>query len=166
MMRSRWGRALVGLLVVGLWTAPAAAQSAGGPGSGPGMQGYGARGGGFMLPLLIKGVGLTDAQQAQVRQIVSAHRPQFQALRGQLQAVQDQLAQKLYTPGTLAATDLDPLRQQIGQLREQLTQEGLQVALEVRGVLTAEQLAKAGQTWQRLSELRSEMRSLVGGGQQ
>ena len=87
---------------------------------------------------------------------------QFETLRGQLRAAQEQLAGKLYAPGPVKAEDLTSLIQQIGQLRGQLTQEGLQVALEVRGVLTPEQLAKAAQTRQRMNELRAEMRSLLG----
>lgn len=119
----------------------------------------------MMLPLLVKGASLTDAQQAQVKQIVESHRPQFQGLLNQLRTAREQLAEKLYAPGPVKAEDLAPLMQQIGQLRGQLTQEGLQVALEIRGVLTPEQLAKAGQTRRRFNELRAEMRGLLGGDQ-
>ena len=61
------------------------------------------------------------------------------------------------------AEDLTPLVQQISQLREQLTQEGLRVVLDIRGVLTPEQLAKVEQIRKRMGELRAEMRSLLGG---
>jgi Spy/CpxP family protein refolding chaperone len=117
------------------------------------------------LPLLVKAAGLTEAQQAQVRQIVQSHRPQFQGLVSQLRAAHTQLADKLYGPGPVKAEDLAPLTQQIAQLRGQLAQEGLQVALEIRGVLTAEQLAKAGHVRQRFNELRAEMKGLLGAGQ-
>src|SRR3972149_1344265 len=43
------------------------------------------------------------------------------------------------------ADDVAPLVQQVGQLRGLLTQEALQVALEIRAVLTPEQLARAEQ---------------------
>lgn len=162
-MKSRWGVVLVGALAVGLWTAAAsgvAPAGMGGYGMGSGHGGFG-----MMLPLFVKGAGLTEAQQAQVKQIVANHRPQFQGLVSQLRTAHTQLADKLYAPGPVKAEDLAPLTQQITQLRGQLAQEGLQVALEVRGVLTPEQLAKAGQTRKRFNELRAEMRGLLGPGQ-
>jgi Spy/CpxP family protein refolding chaperone len=116
-----------------------------------------------MLRLLIHSAGLTDDQKAQVRQIVASHRPRFQALRAQLRTASQQLTDRLYAAGPLTGDDLAPLRQQVAQLRDQLGQEALQTALEVRAVLTPEQLAKVAQVRQRLQELRSEMRTLLGG---
>lgn len=136
---------------------PAAAQGFRGP------DGHGAFGGWPGLPALIKNVGLTDVQQGQVRQIVANHRPQFEGLLRQLRGAREALDAKLYGPGPVTAADLDPLVRQIDALRSQLTQEGLRVALEIRGILTPEQLAKADQTRQRLSELRRQMRDLLQG---
>jgi len=119
----------------------------------------------FPLRMILRGVGLTDAQQGQVRQIVASHRPRFQELRSQLRANTQALADKLYGPGPVTADDLAALRQQIGQTRDQLGQEALQTALEIRNVLTPDQLAKAAQIRQRMQELRAEMQSLTGGGQ-
>lgn len=162
-MKSRWGVVLVGVLVLGLWTASASGQHP------AGMGGYGMSSGhggfGMMLPLFVKGAGLTEAQQAQVKQIVANHRPQFRALLGQLRTAHERLAEKLYAAGAVKTEDLVPLMQEMSQLRGQLTQEGLQVTLEIRGVLTPEQLAKAGQTRRRFNELRAEMRDLLGGDQ-
>jgi len=128
------------------------------------MYGTGPAQGGFhmMLPPLMKGVGLTEAQQTQVKEIVAAHQPQFEKLQSQLRATHEQLAEKLFAPGPVKREDLAPLRQQLGHLRDQLTQEAFQVALDIRGVLTPEQLAKAGQIRKRLNELRAEMRTLLG----
>jgi Spy/CpxP family protein refolding chaperone len=116
----------------------------------------------MMLPGLMKGVGLTEAQQTQVKQIVAAHQPQFEKLLSQLRATREQLAEKLFAPGPVKGEELAPLRQQLGHLRDQLTQEALQVALDIRGVLTPEQIAKAGQIRKRVNELRAEMRTLLG----
>jgi Spy/CpxP family protein refolding chaperone len=156
--RKEWRVAvvLVGVLAAGLWTASADARPPGGRDRG---WGHGADE--MLLPLLVRGVGLTEAQQTQVRQIVASHRPKFEALLRQLRAAREQLAEKLYASGPVKAEDLTPLTQQIAKLREPLTQESLQVALEVRKVLTPDQLAKAKQRRQRLNELRVEMRSLL-----
>ena len=157
--RSRWTVVLAGMLAAGLWAGPAVAQH----GGGFGWQGMGPGGGLYMsLPLLVKGVELTEAQQTQVKHIVAARQPQFRALLSQLRSAREQLADKLYAPGPLKADDMAPLTQQIGQLRGQLTQEALQVALEIRAVLTPEQLTRAEQIQHKLKDLRSEMRSLLG----
>ena len=148
--------ALVGVLAIALWTASAFGRPHGGR-----DMGWGRGGDGMFLPLLVRGAGLTEAQQAQVKQIVASHRPQFAALLGQLRAAREQLAGKLYAPDPVKVEDLTPLTQQIGKLRESLTQESLQVALEVREALTPDQLAKATRRWQRLNELRAEMRGLL-----
>ena len=159
-MRSGWQCAagLVGLLAVSLSAMPAAAQGMPRRGGWSGQEV-------FPLRLIMRGVGLTDAQQDQVRQIVANHRPRFQDLRSQLRVNSQQLTDKLYGPGPVTADDLAALRQQTSQLRDQLSQEALQTALEIRNVLTADQLAKAAQIRQRMRELRTEMQSLTGGSQ-
>ena len=138
--RSRWTVVLGGILAAGLCAGPAFAQQ----GGGFGWQGRG-HGSGFSmsLPLVMKGVGLTEAQQVQVKQIVGAHQAQFRALLAQLRSAHEQLGEKLYAPGPLQADDVAPLVQQIGQLRVQLTQEALQVALEIRAVLNLQEIGRA-----------------------
>ncbi len=156
--RKEWRGAvvLVGVLAAGLWTTSAFGRPPGGRDAGW------ERGGDAMsLPQLIRGVGLTEAQRSQIRQIVTSHRPKFEALQRQLRAAREQLDEKLYSPGPVKLEDLAPLTQQIGKLREPLMQESLQVALEVRKVLTPDQLAKAMRRRQRLNELRAEIRSLL-----
>ena len=155
---SRWTVVLAGILAAGLLAGPAFAQKGG---FGPKGMGHGS-GLDMSLPFVVKGVGLTEAQQAQVNQIVGAHQVQFRNLLAQLRTVHEQLGEKIYAPGPLKADDVPPLVQQIGQLRGQLTQEALQVALEIRAVLTPEQLARAEQIQHKLRGLRSEMRSLLG----
>jgi len=164
-MRSgwRWAAGLVGLLAISLSATTAGAQGMPmrggwhGPGGGP-------DGGGEVFPLriILRGVGLTDAQRDEVRQILASHRPRFQALRGQIRTLTTQLTDKLYAAGAVSADEASAIRQQISQLRDQLGQEGLQTALEIRNVLTPDQLAKAAQIRQRMQELRAEMQSLMG----
>jgi Spy/CpxP family protein refolding chaperone len=115
----------------------------------------------MFLPFLVRGVNLTETQQAQVKQIVASHRPKLETLMRELRATREQLAEKLYAPGPVKTEDVTPITQQIGKLRESLTQESLQVALDVRKVLTPDQIAKAMARWRRLKELRAEMRSLL-----
>lgn len=154
-------RYLVLLALVLSTTLPTAGASAEGPGGG--YRGN-PRGGVShpMMPFPLRSLGLSDAQQAQVRQIVAKHRPQFQSLNGQLRSSREQLLERLHAPGAIQPEDIAPLTHQISQLREQLGRESLQVTLEIRSVLTSEQLAKSAQIRQRMKELRSAMKDLLG----
>ncbi len=149
----------VGIVVLSLLVATVYAHPRGGMGAlGPGRMLGDAPG--MMLPLVLKGVDLTEAQEKQVRDIMTAHRATFRTLFGELQAAHKDVADKLFAPGDVAAEDLTTHMQRVTQLREQLMQEGLKVALEVRGVLTAEQLAKAAELKDRMRALHTEMRGL------
>jgi len=138
--------ALVGL--ASAW-APAGAEpgaSMHGPGAGRGD-------GAMMLPLLLRGANLTPEQDAKVRELLAAR-------RAQLRQAQEELADKLFVPGILKEVDLQPQLQKIAQLREQLMQESAKIALEVRALLTPEQLSRASQVKDRVRQLQSEMRQL------
>jgi Spy/CpxP family protein refolding chaperone len=151
--------ALVGIVALGLWAMTVHGQ----PRHEMGMMGPGRMLGdapGMMLPLVLKGIDLTDAQETQVREIMAAHRATFRALFSELQVAHKDVADKLFAPGEVQAEDLTTQLQRVAQLREQLMQEGLKVALEVRGLLTPEQLAKAAELKERMRALHAEMRGL------
>jgi Spy/CpxP family protein refolding chaperone len=110
---------------------------------------------------MIRAANLTPEQQTRVREILSAHRAAARPVVAQLRGAQAELGQKLLAPGPVQAADLQPLLQRIGQLRARLAQDSATAALEVRAVLTPEQLARVAQTKERLSQLREEMRQLL-----
>ena len=120
-------------------------------GDGPGM----------MLPMIIDKVDLTPDQNEEVRKIMTSHRATLRSLFKQLEAVHEEMADKLFMPGDLEETDLPMQSQQIQQLRAQLTEEGLKVTLAVRKLLTPEQLAKAAQLKERMKAIHAEMRGLM-----
>ena len=158
---SRIGAAL---LVGALLTASGSAALAQGPplggGRDGGMRWGGGRGEGE-LALMIRAANLTPEQQTRVREILSAHRASSRPVVEQLRTAQTELGNKLLAPGSVQAADLQPLLQRIGQLRDQLARDSATAALEVRAVLTPEQLARVAQTKERLSQLREEMRQLM-----
>ena len=125
----------------------------------PGMMGDGA---GMTLPLLLRGANLTADQKTQVQQIMANHRAAFQNLFSQLRTVQDQLSGKLFSTGAVSESDLTPQLQQASTLRSQLAEEGLRVALEIRGILTADQLANAAQLKTQMQALQNQMKNLMG----
>jgi len=146
---------IVMAMTLSLWSASACAQ-------GPWREGMG-RDGFDTLPLLIHSAGLSDSQQAQVRQIIGNHRTQLRALREQLRAAETQLGDKLVAMTPVTGPDLAPLTQQVNQARSNLAHEWTQVVMEIRGILRPEQLAKAAQNRQKLNQLREEMRTVLGG---
>jgi Spy/CpxP family protein refolding chaperone len=158
---------LTGLLVGSLWSATLHAQPMGPPPMMKGMGGphmmLGGDGPGIMLPLVLRHANLTSDQQAQVHKIMEADHQDLQALFKQLQTANSQLADKLFAPGTVQASDLAPQVQQITQLRQQLMEQGLKTALAIRAVLTPDQLAKVSQLKDRMEKLQAEMRSVFEG---
>jgi Spy/CpxP family protein refolding chaperone len=151
--------AWAGIVALSLWAATVYAH----PRSGMGPMGPGHMAGdapGMMLPLVLKGVDLTDEQEKQVHEIMAAHRATFRTLFSELQAAHKDMADKLFAPGEVRAEDLTTQMQRVAQLREQLMQEGLKVALEVRRILTPQQLAKAAELKERMDALHTEMRGL------
>jgi len=149
-----------GLLLLGLWVVPVAGQEQTLESLAKGTPGGDSLG--QLLPVLLKGIGLTPEQNQQVRQIIASHRGTLQSLFGQLQAANADLANKLIVPEEVKAEDLAPQVQRITELREQLLLEGLQAVLEVRNVLTSEQRAKAVQLKEQLQALRQTMSGLIG----
>src|SRR5262249_23404496 len=117
-------------------------------------------GGQMVLPLMLKGANLTADQQAQVKQIIATHRAATASMFQQLRAAQNALVDKVVAAGTVQEADIQPQIDQINQLRAQLMQDGARLAVDVRGVLTADQLARVSQLKDRMRELRSEMRQL------
>lgn len=127
-------------------------------GGGPGRHHMRGGGPGMFLPLVLKKLNLTPEQETQARTIMEAHQSTFQSLFQQLETVQNQLTAKLFTNGPLTPTDLADLTQQAKQLREQLMNEGLSVAFEVRKILTPDQLAQGTQLWEQMQAMRAQMR--------
>jgi len=114
-----------------------------------------------MLPMLLRSVSLTPDQDVRVRQIIGKGRMETHALMEQLRQAEDRLADQIVTSGPLKLTDVQPHLDRISQLRQQLLQDAARVSLEIRAVLTPEQLARAQQVKDRMRSLQSEMRALM-----
>jgi Spy/CpxP family protein refolding chaperone len=130
---------------------------------GPGLRGQmmGGAPAVIMYPLLLlRALDLTADQHALIQEIRTNHRAAVQDLLTQLHAAQDNLANKLFAPGALQESQLMADTQQISQLRNQLAEEGIRVMLEIRAVLTPDQLAKAAQLNQQMQSIRTQMRNL------
>jgi len=115
-------------------------------------------GGSSPLPMMLRN--LTPEQNAKVRDLVAARRASARSLQQQLRQAEDDLAGKLLAPGAVNMADLQPQLQQIAHLREQILRDSAQTTLEIRALLTPEQLGRAAQADTRMRQLQREMRQL------
>ena len=160
--RMMWS-AVTGVLLLAAWVVPVGAQ-ADGPFHGRGPRG--GWGGGLMLGVPLHSLNLTPDQRTQVQSILSTYRSSARPIIQQLRQAQGGLGDKLLAPGQLQAADLQSQLQQISQLRTQLLQLSAQATLEVRSLLTPDQLSAAAQTKDKLRDLRAQMRQLLAPGSQ
>ena len=116
----------------------------------------GHRGDGRMLFGLLDGVTLSDGQQQQIHADMKAGWQSTKATRQALRAVEHQLAAVMTSSGNVTSATLTPLIQQEETLRGQLDQARMTVALQIRGVLTAQQLAQAAQAQSQLTALHQQ----------
>lgn len=166
-MQKRTGLAL-GSLVAGVLIAASAfgqpSMSAMAPhGHGMMMGGHMGMGGGdehFMM--LLKSANLTPAQHAQVKQILQSERAQMKSVYAGFHTVHEQIAEKLFAPGGLTASDLAPLEQKAARYQQQIDRNMIDTALAIRNVLTPEQLSRLSQVHQQLQNLHQQIHNLMG----
>jgi Spy/CpxP family protein refolding chaperone len=130
----------------------------GGPGGGGFHHGGGMGRGGLGF---LHGVTLTDAQQAQVHEIAHASFAQLKPAMQQLRALHGQIADQLSSSGAVNSAQLASLQQQASQLRSQIEAGRLSMAIQVRGILTQQQLEQAAQLHQQLGALHAQERTLM-----
>jgi protein CpxP len=112
-------------------------------------------GGGFglehMVSLMTDYLDLTDAQQAQVKQIIVSEKPNVLPLVQQLHQSQQQLRQ-LETSGTFDEDKVRAAASQQAQIMTELTVEKAKIHSQIFNLLTPEQKTKATQFLQRREE--------------
>ena len=139
---------------------------------GYGMRGGGGCGGGHgdgMLPgggRLLHALDLSADQKEKVQDIFAAHAPRFHALMANQKAAKQAIADELLGAGTVSQQDVDAAAQQASQATTDLMHERLAVALEVRNILSPEQIQKAATIRSRMKQLHAQMQQLLGGRQE
>jgi Spy/CpxP family protein refolding chaperone len=149
-------------LIVALVASVAASGAMAGPGH---FRGPGGFGGGPMLlsPELLHTADLTADQKTKLEAIRQSYRDARQSIFSQLRTAEDGLRARYLAPGALSEADLASGVATVTQLRQQLMQQDVKEALDVRSVLTADQLAKMASTQQQLETLHSQMRAVLHG---
>ena len=111
---------------------------------------------------VLHALALSADQKQGVHDILREHRPTLAQLGANEMTARQAIADKLLGTGTVTQNDLDALVQQESQARTALMRERLATALEVRKVLTAEQIQKAATIHASMKQLHNQMRQLLG----
>jgi Spy/CpxP family protein refolding chaperone len=154
-MKARWMGLVAGIFALAITAVPAAAH----------MHGHGSGGAvGIPMPMILHSANLTSAQHTQIHQIVKSQfatlKPLFQQLRSGRQAV----TAKYLSAGSVSASDLTPLVEANEKTRSQIDQAFLQTALQIRAVLTPQQIAQAGSIASQMQALHAQMHALMSKG--
>lgn len=165
-MRTILMTTMLGLALLAVAPQASAFGFRGGHGFFRGPGGPGGSGGPAGMPLRLLLRELTADQRAQVRQILVADRGSIRDTLKQLHAAHEELADKMFAPGTVTQADVDPIVQKIAALHQQLLDHGTKVMLQVRAIATPDQLAKAAATKQKLDQLHEQIGALLGNSDQ
>jgi Spy/CpxP family protein refolding chaperone len=122
----------------------------------------GGHGHGFEFMEIMHQLNLTDAQKQQAHAIMESSWASSKPVMEQLHSIHEQLATQFLTPGTTAA-QLQPLVRQEEQLRDQLDSKRLNVGLQMRALLTPDQLAQAATLHSKLSALHEQEHEVIEG---
>jgi periplasmic protein CpxP/Spy len=161
-------RVALGLLVAVAGTVAVSAWAQGhGPGrggefGGPGMFMGRPEQAGRMVDHLLDGLNATDAQRAQVKQIVQAAAADLKAQHEAAQGLHEK-GMGLFTAPTVDARAVEALRQQMLAQHDQASKRVTQALLDIANVLTPEQRTKLGERMkQRSQHMHERMQQRAG----
>jgi Spy/CpxP family protein refolding chaperone len=135
-----------GLAIAGV----ASAQPHGEWGHGPGELGF------------LHGVALTEEQKAQVKSIEQASWASMKPLMEKLRTAHEAQVTKLLGSGTVTAETLQADVAQEESLRQQIDAIHTSTAIQLRNVLTSEQLAQAASKHAQIEQLHEQEHALMG----
>ncbi len=111
---------------------------------------------------ILHSLNLTDAQKAQVHEAEHAAWAQAKPIMAEMHAVHEQMVTALTASGPVTVEQLAPLTQKEEQLRNQLDQIHLTTVLQVRNLLTPEQIAQAATLHEKLASLHEQEHEIMG----
>ena len=135
-------------------------------------QGFGPWGGGHMHhhgfmggPMMLGALGLTSDQKTEVNQIMSTLSTNLEPLFEQLHQGHEHITSKLLTQGSVTMADINPILTENAAIQQQIEQQKMAAVLQVRALLTPDQLNKAATIQQKLQQIHAEMRALFSSAQ-
>jgi P pilus assembly/Cpx signaling pathway, periplasmic inhibitor/zinc-resistance associated protein len=139
MKKRRWhfiGVALIALTLIGAMAAY------GHRGHGHGGHKFGHGHGGFPFRIL-RSLDLSEEQRAQIKTINEAHREAFAALWKEKRSVLNEVTDKMLAAGTVTPDTFASQADRLAALEARMFKEHMAVAVQVRNLLTPEQLSQA-----------------------
>ena len=109
----------------------------------------------------LQGVTLSDAQQTRMHDITHASWQQLKPQMQQLRALREQIGGDLASTAAVSAPQLVALQQQAQTLQNQLDQAKLATAIQVRALLTPEQLSQAATVHAQLAALHQQEHAVL-----
>jgi len=144
------GAALAGALAVsGVALAQPPGEFMHGHMGGPGME-------------FLRAIDLSETQKAQVHDLMKSSWESTKPLMEKMRAAHEAAITALLGSGAVTADTLRPNVEQEAALRQQLDTIHLNTMLQLRSILTPEQLAQAAARHAQLEQLRTEEHSLMG----
>ena len=113
---------------------------------------------------LLHSLTLTEIQKKQAHQIGKTAWTQSKPVMEQLHTLHEQMETQLLTAGSITADQLSPTVVKEEALRSQLDQIHLNTVLQIRALLTPEQLSQAASTHQKLEALHEQERAVMDAG--
>jgi len=114
------------------------------------------------LMMALRAAALTPAQQKQIHDIMDASRTSSEPQMQQMHSIRDQIADKLLSSDSVSASDLAPLLAQQTAIQQQLDSQMIATAIQIRGVLTPDQLSKVASVHEKLKQIHSQIDSILG----
>ncbi len=120
---------------------------------------------GLLAPRLLRALDLTTEQETKIQELKDSFKEARKALFEDIIPAHRAVQAELFGPDPVSEEDVASQMAQIIEYIENYRRDGLKIALELREVLTPEQLDKALEIIERRRELRGEVRSLYQGNQ-
>jgi len=126
--------------------------------------GHFGHGGPMPMPLMmvLRHANLTADQKAKVHQIMESNMTQARPLMKELHGIDEQISDKLLSTTPVSNADLEPLQKRESQIHQQLDQQMLASALQIRNLLTPDQLSRVADLHKKLKALRDQIHALMG----
>ncbi len=121
--------------------------------------GHGAWGHGYLG--FLQGVTLSDNQKSQMHGIMHASMQQMKPQWRQLRALHEQISGELASASAISPATLASQQQQAEALKAQLDQAELSSALQVRQLLSTDQLSQAASVHAQLTSLHQQERAVM-----
>ena len=120
---------------------------------------HGGPGGGMEF---LHGLTLTDEQKTQIHAIGKANWEAMKPLMKQEHALHEQEINQLLSSGSVTAEQMQPILQQEESLRSQIDTARMNMLVQMRGILTADQLSAAATKHTQMEQLHEQEHALMG----